>query len=80
LIAANGSTMLRAVNFADLATSDLQMAAPVKVEVAEGAQGKPVNVRSSLTPYLLAAIMMLLVLESLLVYRRGRPAMPIAGH
>jgi hypothetical protein len=79
LIGADGSKTLRAVNLADLATSDLENAPPLKIEGALSAQSEPAVVRTSLTPYLLAAVMLLLVLESLLVYSRGRPAIPVAG-
>jgi len=79
LIAAGGTKTLRAVNLADLATSDLENAPPLKVEAGSAAASEQAVVRMSLTPYLLAAIILLLVLESLLVYSRGRPAMPLAG-
>ena len=79
LIGADGSRMLRAVNLADLATSDLENAPPLKIERAPAALSEQAVVRTSLTPYLLAAIMLLLVLESLLVYSQGRPAIPVAG-
>jgi Aerotolerance regulator N-terminal len=78
LIGADGSRTLRAVNLADLVTSDLENAPPLKIEGAPAAPNEQAVVRTSLTPYLLAAIMLLLVLESLLVYSRGRPAMPVA--
>ncbi|MBV8362422.1 MAG: BatA domain-containing protein [Deltaproteobacteria bacterium] len=79
LIGADGSKMLRAVNLADLATSDLENATPLKIERASATPSEQVVVRTSLTPYLLAAIMVLLVLESLLVYSQSRPAIPVAG-
>jgi len=78
LIAADGSKTLRAVNLADLATSNLENAPPLKLEAGPAAASEQAVVRTSLTPYLLAAIMFLLVLESLLVYSRGR-GMPLAG-
>ena len=79
LIAADGSKTLRAVNLADLTTSDLENAPPLKLEVEPAAAREQAVVRTSLTPYLLAAIMFLLVLESLLVYSPSRSVMPIAG-
>jgi hypothetical protein len=79
LIAADGSKTPRAVNLADLATSDLENAPPLKVTAAPAAPSQQAVVTASLTPYVLAAIMLLLVLESLLVYSQGQPAMPIAG-
>jgi len=78
LIAADGSKTLRAVNLADLATSNLENAPPLKLEAGPAAASEQAVVRTSLTPYLLAAIMFLLVLESLLVYSRGR-GMSLAG-
>jgi hypothetical protein len=79
LIAADGSRTMRAVNLADLATSDLENAPPLKVEAGPQAATEQAVVRTSLTPYLLAAIMSLVVLESLLVYSQRRPAIPIAS-
>jgi aerotolerance regulator-like protein len=79
LIAADGTKAQRAVNLADLATSDLENAPPLKVEAGPAAASEEAVVRISMTPYLLAAIMLLLALESLMVYSRGRPVMPTAG-
>jgi Aerotolerance regulator N-terminal len=79
LIGVNGSQIRRAVNLSDLATSDLENAPPLKIEEVPAAASQQAVVRTSLAPYLLAAIMLLLVLESLLVYSRGRPAMPAVG-
>jgi hypothetical protein len=79
LIGANRLQILRAVNLADLATSDLENAPPLKIEGVPAAASQQTVVRTLLTPYLLAAIMLLLALESLLVYSQGRPAMPVAG-
>ena len=79
LIGADGSRTLRAVNLSDLTTSDLENAPPLKIEGVPAAPNEQAVVRTSLTPYLLAAIMLLLVLESLLVYSRGRPVMSVAG-
>jgi Aerotolerance regulator N-terminal len=65
----------RAVNLSDLVTSDLENAAPITIAGGNAAleTATPATVRAPLTPYLLAAILLLIVLESLLVYRR-RPA------
>jgi len=66
----------RAVNLSDLATSDLENTAPVTITGANAASasaGSP-TVRAPLTPYLLAVILLLIVFESMLVYRR-RPAL-----
>jgi hypothetical protein len=62
------------VNLADLTTSDLENAPPLKVAAAPAAASQQAVVTASLTPYVLAAIMLLLVLESLLVYSQGQPA------
>jgi len=78
LIAADGARTMRAVNLSDLATSDLENAPPLKVRTGPLAASEPVVMKTSLTPYLLATIMLLLVFESLLVYSRRRPAMPNA--
>jgi hypothetical protein len=75
----NGRQTVRAVNLADLATSDLENAPPLRVAGVPAAASQQAAVRTSLTPYLLAAIMLLLVLESLLVYSQGRPAIPAGG-
>jgi hypothetical protein len=64
----------RAVNLQDLTASDLETIAPITV--SGGAVGNPpssATVHAPLTPYILAAILFLIVLESILVYRR-RPA------
>jgi hypothetical protein len=79
LIGADGSRTMRAVNLADLSTSDLENAPPMKLEVRQPFANEQMAVRISLTPYLLLAIMMLLVLESLLVYSRRRLVIPIGG-
>jgi hypothetical protein len=79
LVGADGTRTLRAVNLADLTTSDLENARPLKLETAPAMASEHALVRTSLTPYLLAAIIFLLVVESLLVYSRGRSAIPVPG-
>jgi hypothetical protein len=79
LIAADGSETLRAANLADLATSDLENVPPLKIEVSAGPTSEQAAIRTLLRPYLLAAVMLLLVLESLLVYSRSRSAVAAAG-
>jgi hypothetical protein len=79
LIGADGSQTLRAVNLADLAVSDLENVPPLKIEGSAAAISEQVDVRTPLTPYLVAVIILLLVLESLLVYSRSRPAMSVVG-
>jgi hypothetical protein len=65
----------RAVNLADLTESDLSSAPLLKVEAANsGSAAEPVMEKSSLSDYLLAAIIALTALEALIVYRRRRLA------
>ena len=73
LISRDGSQSLRAVNLGDLAASDLENAPPLKVREATAEPSEPAVIRRSLRPYMLVVMMALLVLESLLVYSRGRP-------
>ncbi|MGA2408867.1 MAG: BatA domain-containing protein [Candidatus Binataceae bacterium] len=73
---AGGSTRgARAVNLSDLEASDLENAAPITIAGGNTAAESPSSamVRAPLTPYLLGIILMLIIFESLLVYRR-RPA------
>jgi hypothetical protein len=64
----------RAVNLEDLTTSDLETIAPITVSGGTvGNAPMSATVHAPLTPYILAAILFLIVLESILVYRR-RPA------
>jgi len=64
---------LRAVNLADLTTSDFEYVPPLKIEAASAAATpKTLNEKSPLTAYLLAAILALLALEAMLLYRRKR--------
>jgi hypothetical protein len=69
LIGPGKSPVMRAVNLANLATSDLQDVRPLRLEPAAAVSSGRASVTISLTPYLLSAIMVLLVAESLLVYR-----------
>jgi len=78
LIATDGARTMRAVNLSDLATSDLKNAPPLKVRTGRLAASEPAVIKTSLTPYLLAVIMLLLVFESLLVYSQRRPAISVA--
>jgi len=73
LIRTNGQNTPRAVNLADLTASDLTNSAPISVPAA-AANAMPTSsiVRAPLTAYVLAAIIVLIVFESLLVYRRRR--------
>ena len=68
------SRTARAVNLEDLRTSDLETVAPITVSggLASNVQSSA-TAHMSLTPYILAAILLLIVLEAMLVYRR-RPA------
>jgi Aerotolerance regulator N-terminal len=61
----------RAVNLEDLTTSDLETVAPITVSGGTvGNAPMSATVRAPLTPYILVAILFLIVLESILVYRR----------
>jgi hypothetical protein len=63
----------RAVNLADLTESDLSSSPLLKVEAANsGSAPQPVMEKSSLSDYLLLAIIALTALEALIVYRRRR--------
>lgn len=79
LIGAGGATTTRAVNLADFATSDLENVPPLKVKTGPAGETEQAVTKTSLTPYLLAAMISLLVIESLLVYSQRRPAIPIEG-
>jgi hypothetical protein len=73
LIGANGQRTMRAVNLADLTASDLANVPPISVPIANvSATSASSIVRAPLASYILAAILALIVLESLLVYRRRR--------
>ena len=64
---------LRAVNLADLTTSDFENVPPLKIESANAASTpETLNEKSPLTAYIIAAILALLVLEAMLLYRRRR--------
>ncbi len=65
----------RAVNLADLTESDLSSSPLLKVEATNsGSAAEPVMQKSSLSDYLLLAIIALTALEALIVYRRRRTA------
>lgn len=72
LAGAGGSESQRAVNLADLTVSDLENAPPLRIETPAPSAAVPpvVSEKSPLTGYLLAAILALLMLEALLLYRR----------
>ena len=64
---------LRAVNLADLTTSDFENVPLLKIESANGAATpEALTEKSPLTAYVLAAILALLALEAMLLYRRKR--------
>ncbi len=71
LIGSGSASVLRAVNLASLPTSDLEDVAPLRIEPALEVSRSREIVTISLTPHLLGAIMTLLALEALLVYRRS---------
>ena len=73
LVGPGGAKTPRAVNLADLTESDLSSSQPLKVEAANsGSAAAPVMEKSSLSDYLLAAIIALTALEAVIVYRRRR--------
>ncbi|MGH7924501.1 MAG: hypothetical protein ACREQH_07920, partial [Candidatus Binatus sp.] len=73
LVGAGGAETPRAVNLADLAESDLSSSPLLKVEAANpGSAAEQVLQKSSLSDYLLFAIIALTALEALIVYRRRR--------
>jgi hypothetical protein len=60
------------VNLADLTESDLSSSPLLKVEAANSGSAQPVLEKSSLSDYILFAIIALTALEALIVYRRRR--------
>jgi hypothetical protein len=73
LIGPGGAKTPRAVNLADLTESDLSNSPSLKVEaVGAASTAEPVMEKSSLSGYVLAAIILLTALEALIVYRRRR--------
>jgi hypothetical protein len=73
LIGPGNLATLRAVNLADLTTSDFENVPPLKIESTNAAATpEALNEKSPLTAYLLAAILALLALEAMLLYRRRR--------
>jgi hypothetical protein len=75
LVGPGGAQTPRAVNLADLTESDLSSSPLLKVEAANsGSRAEPVMEKSSLSEYLLFAIILLAALEAFIVYRRRRLA------
>ena len=73
LVGPGGVETPRAVNLADLTESDLSSSPLLKVEGANsGSAVEPVMQKSSLSDYLLLAIIALTALEAIIVYRRRR--------
>ena len=73
LIGPGAAKTPRAVNLADLTESDLSNSPALKVEaVGAASTAEPVMEKSSLSGYILAAIILLTALEALVVYRRRR--------
>jgi hypothetical protein len=83
LVGAAGNKTLRAVNLANLTASDLENSPPLTIEASapgstrEALAAETTAVRTSLTPYALAAIIALIALEAMMVYRRGRVAVEL---
>jgi hypothetical protein len=73
LLGAGGQKSLRAINLANLTASDLTNTPPISIPAA-AASAIPASsiVRAPLAAYILAAIIALIIMESLLVYRRRR--------
>ena len=73
LVGSGGAQTPRAVNLADLTESDLSSSPLLKVEGGNpGSAAEPLMQKSSLSDYLLFAIIALTALEALIVYRRRR--------
>src|SRR5271156_3353092 len=73
LVGPGGAQTPRAVNLADLTESDLSSSPLLKVEAANsGSAAAPLMEKSSLSDYLLLAIIALTALEAFIVYRRRR--------
>jgi hypothetical protein len=74
LIGPGSQKRLRAVNLADLNQSNLESPATIRLDVGVPGGGQPPDFseRQTFTPYLLAAILILAVCESLFTYRRRR--------
>jgi hypothetical protein len=73
LVGPGSAETLRAVNLADLTISDFENVPPLKIESANAAAvPETLNEKFPLTAYLLAAILALLALEAMLLYRRRR--------
>jgi hypothetical protein len=75
LVGPGGAQTPRVVNLADLTESDLSSSPLLKVEAANSdSAAEPVMEKSSLSEYLLFAIILLAALEAFIVYRRRRLA------
>src|SRR5271163_4804421 len=73
LVGPGGAQTPRAVNLADLTESDLSSSPLLKVEAANsGSAAAPLMEKSSVSDYLLFAIIALTALEAFIVYRRRR--------
>ena len=72
-LAGAAATTLRAVNLADLTSSDLENVTPLKIEapVSRPSSEAP-PIRTPLTPYVIALIIALIALEAFFVYRAPR--------
>jgi hypothetical protein len=74
LVGAGGVKTARAVNLADLTASDLENAAPIRIAAVSGSAAAGESaVRTPLTPWIIATILALIVIEAPLVYKRRRP-------
>ena len=73
-----GVKIPRAVNLADLGTSDLENVSPLKIEAsASGGTSGEAMVRTPIAPFVLGAIIALIILEAILVYRKPRAVLEL---
>jgi hypothetical protein len=75
LVGPGGQRTMRAVNFSDLAASDLENPAPLKLEVRaeeHAAAATSFKARQPLARYLIAALLAMAAGEAIVVYRRRR--------
>lgn len=73
LLGSGGSTTFRAVNFSDLAASDFAATPPIKIQSPAAASAtRTITAKAPLSHYLFFAILALLMLEGLVIYRRRR--------
>jgi hypothetical protein len=78
LVGASGDRRPRVTNLFDLAESDLEISVPISLRAASEEPGPTsFTVSSSLTLYLIAAMLALAALEGMVAYRRRRRALEV---